>query len=79
MRAFLLTILLLVTSVVSAQVVPQTAQNNNGQPFIRLYNNTAVYTSCYYKDNFSYYTFVLAPQQVSMWYPVYGYYQWQCV
>ncbi len=80
MRSFLLTILLLITSVASAQVMTQEAQNNAGQTFIRFYNNSPSYYSCYYRDSYNnYYTFVLAPQLVSMWYPTYGYFEWECV
>ncbi len=78
MRSFLLVLLLLVSSVASAQIMEQHAQNDMGQPFIRLYNNTPYYASCFYKDAYNYLTFVIAPGTVSLWYPVYGYYVWQC-
>ena len=77
----LLLALLLISSASFAQVVaiiPETALNDTGAPFLRLHNNTFSYVSCYYKDEYNFFTFVLAPQTASLWYPVYGYYEWRC-
>ena len=79
MKSLFLALLLLISSAVFAQVVQETAMNNAGQPFIRLHNNTPSWASCYYRDTYNYFTFVIAPQTYSMWYPVYGYYEWQCL
>ncbi len=78
MKSLFLTLLLLVSAASFAQVIQETATNDVGQPFIRMYNNTPSWASCYYRDNYNYFTFVIAPQTYSMWYPVYGYYEWQC-
>ena len=80
MKNFLLaSLLLLMSATVSAQqVVEETAVNNMGQPFIRLINNTPYYASCYLRDSYNYLTFVIAPGSVSMWYPIYGFYVWEC-
>ena len=77
MRNLLLT-LVLVCSAASAQIIPEQANNNQGQSFFRLYNNTPYYISCYYKDNYNYITFTIAPRNTSFWYPVYGFYIWEC-
>ncbi len=77
MKNLLLT-LLLISTAAFAQITPQTATNDQGAPFLRLFNNTSVYTSCYLRDEYNYFTFVIAPQTFSLWYPVYGYYEWQC-
>jgi len=63
----------------SAQVSSQQAVNSIGQPFIRIYNMTPRYVSCYYRDQFNYFTFVISPNSYSMWYPIYGQYEWRCV
>ena len=80
MRNLLLT-LLLISAASFAQIDPivaQTATNDAGMPFLRLHNNTLIYTSCYLRDEYNFFTFVIPPQTVSLWYPVYGYYEWQC-
>ncbi len=77
MRSLLLALLLVCTAAV-AQIVPQQAQNNEGQSFFRLHNNTSAYTSCYYRDTYNYVTFTITPFSTSLWYPVYGYYEWGC-
>ena len=79
MKSFILA-LLLVCSTVFAQVLvqPEQANNNRGQSFFRLHNNSSFYVSCYYRDNYNFMTFSIAPGSVSMWYPVYGVYVWEC-
>ena len=74
----LLFALLLVCSTAVAQVVQQQAVNDQGQSFFRLHNNTSNYISCYYRDTYNYITFTVAPRAISLWYPVYGYYEWEC-
>jgi len=74
----LLLVLLLVCSSAFAQLIPQEATNNQGQPFLRLNNNTGYYLSCYIKDNYNYFTFTISPYTSSLWYPVYGVYVWEC-
>ena len=79
MRALILVLLLMIAPIASAQqVTQQVAQNNMGQPFLRLYNPFPMYVSCFYRDQYNYYTFTVAPNSVSSWYPVYGYFQWAC-
>jgi hypothetical protein len=78
MRAILLTLLLLFSSTASAAVVEQVTRNNSGQPVIRILNQTPYYMNCYYRDQYNYYTFTLAPWTSSMWFMIYGQYQWQC-
>jgi len=70
--------LLLVCSVAVAQIVPQQASNDQGQSFLRIHNNTPYYISCYYRDSYNYITFTISPNTTSLWYPVYGYYIWEC-
>jgi len=77
MRSLLLA-LLLVCSVAVAQIVPEQANNNQGQAFFRLHNNSSYFVSCYYKDMYNYITFTIAPNSASLWYPVYGVYVWEC-
>ena len=77
MRSLLLA-LLLVCSTALAQIIPQQAENNQGQSFFRIQNHTSYYISCYYRDSYNYITFTIAPNTVSLWYPVYGYYIWEC-
>lgn len=77
MRSLLLA-LLLVCSVAFAQIVPQQADNDMGQSFFRLHNTSSYYISCYYRDTYNYITFTVAPQSTSLWYPVYGFYIWEC-
>lgn len=75
----LLTLFLsLIPVAVHGQVFPQTSYNNQGQLFFRVFNNTGYYYSCFYRDPYNYFTFSLAPGSYSMWYPVYGQYQWHC-
>ena len=79
MRALILVLLLMIAPIASAQqVTQQVAQNNMGQPFLRLYNPSPMYVSCFYRDQYNYYTFTISPHSVSTWYPVYGYFQWAC-
>lgn len=78
MRAFFLVLLLLVSSVASALVVEQLTNNNIGQPFIRLVNNSNLYASCYYRDAYNYITFNIAPNTYTAWQPIYGAYVWEC-
>ena len=77
MRSLLLA-LLLVCSVAVAQIVPQQADNDQGNSFFRLHNNTPYYISCYYRDSYNFITFSIAPRSTSLWYPVYGFYIWEC-
>ena len=77
MRSLLLALLLVCTAAV-AQVQQQQAQNNQGQSFLRLHNNSSYWTNCYYRDQFNYVTFNIAPYSTSLWYPVYGQYEWRC-
>lgn len=79
MRAFFLTLLLLVSFVASAQVVERLDYNNVGQQFIRLVNNSPTqYASCYYRDAYNYITFNIAPNTYTAWQPIYGVYVWGC-
>jgi len=79
MRAFFLVLLLLVSQVACAQVVEQKVNNNIGQPFIRLINNSLQYhASCYYRDAYNYITFNIAPNTYTAWQPIYGAYVWEC-
>jgi hypothetical protein len=76
--SLMLTMTLFVGSV-GAQVSPR-QQNQNGTAFVQLYNSSPhdAY-SCYIRDNSNnFYTFYVYPQSASRWYPVYGYYEWQC-
>jgi hypothetical protein len=70
--------LLLVTTSIIAQVAEQRTVSNSGQHLIRFYNNTNYYVSCYYKSNYGFYTFSLAPRKVSIWFPFYAPYRWEC-
>jgi hypothetical protein len=81
MRKLFLTIALLVMSAAAmAQqtVYEETAYNNQNQLFIRLVNYSPNWVACYYKDDFNYYTFQIAPQTITQWQPVYGVYAWEC-
>lgn len=77
MRAILLALLLLISPAAMGQV-PQTNMNSNGQMIFRIANPTHYYMSCFYRDQYNYFTFSVAPRSYSMWYPVYGQYQWGC-
>jgi hypothetical protein len=72
----LLTLLLFIPTA-SAQVMPE-QRNNNGQTIFRVVNNTNYYTNCFYRDQANYFTFSVSPRSSSMWYPVFGQYQWGC-
>ncbi len=78
MRKLLLVCLLLISSVANAQVVEQVANNNMGQPFIRLINQSNNWVACYYSDQYNYFTFSIAPNTVTAWQPIYGAYVWEC-
>jgi len=78
MKKLIFILMLLYSSVAFAQIQEQHSVNNAGQTFIRLYNALPRPVSCYYRDNVNYFTFVIPPRSVSMWYPTYGPYQWQC-
>lgn len=78
MKSVLLTLLILFSPVVSAQVMSDTTLNNNGQTLFRVMNRTPVYINCLYKDDYNYFTFAVPPFSYSMWYPVYGQYIWRC-
>ena len=78
MKKLLLVCLLLISSVANAQVVEQSAMNNNGQPFLRLVNQSSAWVACFYSDSYNYLTFSIAPNTVTNWIPVYGAYIWQC-
>ena len=80
MKALLLTLLLFVSGIASSQQPPvyeQIASNNQGT-FIRIHNTLSRYVSCYYRDNYNYYTFTIAPHSTTVWQPIYGVYVWQC-
>ena len=77
-KLMLFLLLMLFPVVVDAQVMPQYNQAVNGQPLIRFVNNGQFWVSCFYRDQYTYYTFTLGPRQASYWYPIYGSYQWQC-
>ena len=80
MKALILTILLFVSAIASSQQPPvyeQIASNNQGT-FIRIHNTLPRYVSCYYRDSYNYFTFVIAPQTVTDWQPICGVYVWQC-
>lgn len=78
MKKLIAICLLLVSSVVAAEIIPEQAVSQNGIPLFRLYNNTPYWTSCYYRDQYNYFTFSIAPYSYSMWYPSYGYFEWEC-
>lgn len=79
MKALILTLILILTPIAaSAQVVEELASNNAGAPFIRLHNYLPRWVSCYYSDDYNYFTFTIAPQTTTMWQPIYGTYIWQC-
>ncbi len=78
MRSLLLVLLLVCSAAFAQQIVPQQADNNQGQSFFRLHNNTPYYISCYYRDTYNYITFTIGPNNTSLWYPVYGFYVWEC-
>jgi len=80
MKALLLTLLLFVSAVASSQQMPvyeQLASNDQGT-FIRIHNTLLRYVSCYYRDDYNYFTFIIAPQTVTDWQPIYGAYVWEC-
>lgn len=79
MKNILLAIILILAPLTaSAQVVEEVAQNNTGQAFIRLHNYLPRWVSCYYSDDYNYFTFTIAPQTTTMWQPIYGAYVWEC-
>ena len=78
MKKLLLVCLLLISTAANAQVVEQRANNNNGQPFLRLINQSPSWVACYYKDAYNYLTFSIAPNSVTNWQPIYGAYFWEC-
>ena len=81
MKALLLTLLLFVSAIASSQQMPvyeQVANNNQGA-FIRIFNTLPRYVSCYYRDDYNYFTFVIAPHTVTVWQPIYGTYVWECL
>lgn len=78
MRTLFLVFVLLFASVANAQVVEQRANNNQGQAFIRLINQSPSWVACYYKDAYNYLTFTIAPNTLTAWQPIYGVYVWEC-
>lgn len=79
MRALIVALLLMLTPIsASATVQQEVATNNFGQPFIRLHNYYPVAVSCYYRDAYNYYTFIIPAQTTTVWQPIYGQYQWRC-
>lgn len=78
MRAFILALLLLIAFPAVAQVSPEIRTSNTGQPIFRVHNNTPYYLSCYYRDQYNYVPFRIAPYSVSMWYPIYSTPEWRC-
>ena len=50
MKKFLLVFLLLCSSAFAQVIGEEHTRNNQGQPFMRIYNTTEAYLSCYYKD-----------------------------
>lgn len=73
-------VLLLMSTIAFAQqtVFEETAYNNSGQLFVRLVNQSNQWVSCYYRDQYNYYTFSIAPQTITQWQPIYGAYVWEC-
>lgn len=80
-RAILLSLILALTPIAVAQqptVQEQVVQANNGVYYIRLHNYLPRWVSCYYTDEFNYFTFVIPPQTTTQWQPIYGAYEWVC-
>jgi len=78
MKKLLLVLLLMFATVADAQVGPQMGQNAYGQPIVRITNTLPRPVSCFIRDQYNYYTFVVPPRSVSLWYPIYGPWQWSC-
>ena len=82
MRALLLTIFLALAPVTVAQqqgVQEEVAQATTGQYFIRLHNTVGRWVSCYYSDDYNFFTFTIAPYTTTVWSPIYGSYVWECL
>ena len=77
-KLILILALMFISAVASAQVVEQRANNNQGQAFIRLTNQSTSWAACYYRDAYNYLTFTIAPQTTTQWQPIYGAYVWEC-
>ena len=78
MKTILLVMLLLFSTPVLSQAVEQTMMGNTGRALFRVANNTPFFINCFYRDDANYFTFSLAPHTYSMWYPIFGRYQWRC-
>ena len=80
-KIILLTILLTISGSSVGQVVavtPEEAVSPNGQLIVRFTNHSQYFVSCWYRDQYNYYTFSIPPGRITNWHPVFGLYQWQC-
>lgn len=61
LKGLLLVLFVILSSGVWAQVMPQTTVGNGGQTLFRVANNTNLYLSCFYRDQYNYVTFSVPP------------------
>ncbi len=59
-------------------VYVETAVNGNGVVFARVVNATPYIKSCYISDQVNFTSFIVPANRYSLWYPVYGVYEWYC-
>jgi len=78
MKKLIAVCLLLMSSFAMADIIPEQTVSQSGVPLFRLFNDTDYHVACYYRDNLNYFTFTIAPYSYSMWYPSYGYFEWEC-
>jgi hypothetical protein len=79
MKAVLLSLFLLLfpVAVSQAQNGPYPINHPSG-PFVAIVNPTGIPASCFLRDRYNFFTFALYPGYTSMWYPIYGQYEWRC-
>jgi hypothetical protein len=81
MKTLLIAVFLFFALTASANTPPVYQENaiaNNGVSVIRLVNTTPYAVSCWLRDEYTFTSFVVPGQRVSLWYPIYGYYEWYC-
>ena len=78
-KLLLVLILLFATPALANPIWIEEAMNNGGQTFFRVHNQTGAYLTCFYVDaRNSKFFFSMGPHSVSLWYPTYGMFYWEC-
>ena len=78
LKVILVLLLLCLPMKSTAGMSPETFVNGNGVMLIRLHNLSEYPVHCQLSDEYSFHSFAVMGLGASMWYPVYGRFEWRC-